>query len=149
MSLKTKIDEDIKLAMRRKHKDDLRALRSIKSMILLAETEKRAGETLDTKTEMQILAKAAKQRKESIETFNTQGRHDLAEKEQQELEVIEKYLPKQLSEAELEEELKKIILEVGAKTPSDIGKVMSVAIKALAGKAQGENISSKVKKLLT
>ncbi|MFM7486948.1 MAG: GatB/YqeY domain-containing protein, partial [Cytophagales bacterium] len=99
-------------------------------------------------TENKILMKAAKQRKESAEIFQKEGRTDLAEKENFQLEVISRYLPKQLSEAEVEAELKKIIEQVGAKSPQDMGKVMGTATKALAGKADGKLISELVKKLL-
>ncbi|MFM8744546.1 MAG: GatB/YqeY domain-containing protein, partial [Cytophagales bacterium] len=120
----------------------------IKSMILLAETDKGASGDIAADTENKILMKAAKQRKESAEIFQKEGRTDLAEKENFQLEVISRYLPKQLSEAEVEAELKKIIEQVGAKSPQDMGKVMGTATKALAGKADGKLISELVKKLL-
>lgn len=149
MSLKTKIDEDIKVAMRNKEKDELRALRSIKSMILLAESEKGAQETLSEDAEMRLLTKAAKQRSESLQLFQEQGREDLAEKERTELEVIERYLPKQLSEQELEQELQKIIAQTGAQGPQDMGKVMGVASQQLAGRADGKVMAGKVRALLS
>lgn len=149
MSLKTKIDEDIKVAMRNKEKDELRALRAIKSMILLAETEKGAQEELSEDAEMRLLTKAAKQRSESLQLFKEQGRDDLAEKERAELEVIERYLPKQLSEQELEEELQKIIAQTGAQGPQDMGKVMGVASQQLAGRADGKLMAGKVRALLS
>ncbi|MFM8832517.1 MAG: GatB/YqeY domain-containing protein [Cytophagales bacterium] len=148
MSLKLQIDNDIKRAMLAKNKEELEALRSIKSMILLAETDKGASGDIAADTENKILMKAAKQRKESAEIFQKEGRTDLAEKENFQLEVISRYLPKQLSEAEVEAELKKIIEQVGAKSPQDMGKVMGTATKALAGKADGKLISELVKKLL-
>ena len=148
MSLKQQIDNDIKKAMLEKNKDDLTALRSIKSMILLAETEKGGSETLASDVENKLLMKAAKQRKESAEIFQKENRDDLAKKELLELEVITRYLPKQLSEEEVKTELKKIIEQVGAKTPQDMGKVMGVATKQLAGKADGKLISELVKRLL-
>lgn len=148
MSLKQQIDNDIKKAMLEKNKDELTALRSIKSMILLAETEKGVSETLASDTESKLLMKAAKQRKESAEIFQKENRDDLAKKELVELEVISRYLPKQLSEEEVKTEVQKIIEQVGAKNPSDMGKVMGVATKQLAGKTDGKLISDLVKKLL-
>jgi len=145
MSLKKTIEQDIKSAMLNKQKDDLRALRAIKSMILLAETEKGAAQELTSDTEMKLLTKAAKQRKDSITIYEEQGRDDLAATEKQELEVIERYLPKQLSEEEIAEEVKSVIAQVGASGPQDMGKVMGVATKKLAGKADGKMISTIVK----
>jgi uncharacterized protein len=149
MSLKTQIDSDIKKAMLAKNKEELDALRGIKSMILLAETEKGSVAEISTDTENKLLMKAAKQRKESADIFQQQNRSDLAEKELFQLEVISRYLPKQLSLEELTQELKKIIAEVGAAGPQDVGKVMGTATKKLAGKADGKVISDVVKKLLT
>lgn len=148
MNLKEQIDGDIKKAMLAKNKEELTALRSIKSLILLAETEKGVSADISSDTEMKLLTKAAKQRKESAEIFQKEGRQDLAQKELFELEVISRYLPKQLSEEEIQTELKKIIEQVGAKGPQDMGKVMGTATKALAGKADGKLISELVKKLL-
>jgi uncharacterized protein len=149
MSLKQQIDADIKSAMLAKNKEELTALRSIKSLILLAETEKGAsGGDVSSDVESKLLMKAAKQRKESAEIFQKEGRAELAEKELAELEVISRYLPKQLTEEEVTEELKKIIEQVGAKGPQDMGKVMGTATKQLAGKADGKLISEVVKKLL-
>jgi uncharacterized protein len=148
MSLKTQIDNDIKAAMLAKNKDELTALRSIKSMILLAETEKGGSNDLAQDIEGKLLMKAAKQRKESAEIFQKEGRDDLAKKELLEYEVISRYLPKQLTEEEISAELKKIIEQVGAKGPQDMGKVMGTATKQLAGKADGKVISELVKKLL-
>jgi uncharacterized protein len=148
MSLKTHIDSDIKTAMLAKNKDELTALRSIKAMILLAETEKGGSGELALDVEGKLLMKAAKQRKESAEIFQKEGREDLAKKEILEYEVISRYLPKQLSEEEITLELKKIMEQVAAKGPQDMGKVMGVATKQLAGKADGKIISDLVKKLL-
>ncbi|NOS92572.1 MAG: GatB/YqeY domain-containing protein [Cyclobacteriaceae bacterium] len=148
MSLKTQIDNDIKAAMLAKNKDELTALRSIKSMILLAETEKGGSGDLAQDIEGKLLMKAAKQRKESAEIFQKEGRDDLAKKELLEYEVISRYLPKQLTEEEISTELKKIMELVGAKGPQDMGKVMGTATKQLAGKADGKLISELVKKLL-
>lgn len=149
MSLKSTIEADIKKAMLSKDKDRLRALRSIKSMILLAETEKGAEGELSEDAEMKLLTKAAKQRRDSIEVFEQQGRTDLADTEKSELEVIESFLPKQLSESEIEAEVQQIIAEVGASGPQDMGKVMGLATKKLAGKADGKIISTLAKKLLS
>ncbi len=149
MSLKEQIDADIKKAMLEKNKDDLRALRAIKSMILLAETEKGAGGSLSPGTEMKILQKAAKQRMDSIALYREQKRDDLADAEQAELEVIKRYLPEQLSEEELEAMVKEIIEKTGAASMRDMGRVMGVATKELAGKADGKTISQVVKKLLS
>ena len=149
MSLKATIDNDIKKAMLAKNKEELDALRSIKSMILLAETEKGTVAEISSETESKLLMKAAKQRKESAEIFQKEGRQDLAQRENVQLEIISRYLPKQLSEAEVTDELKKIIAQLDAKGPQDMGKVMGTATKALAGKADGKMISEIVKKLLT
>jgi uncharacterized protein YqeY len=148
MSLKTTIDNDIKKAMLAKNKEELEALRSIKSMILLAETEKGGNVDLVADIENKLLMKAAKQRKESAEIFQKEGRLDLAQRENVQLEVISRYLPKQMSEEEVTAELKTIIATVGAKGPQDMGKVMGTATKTLAGKADGKLISEIVKKLL-
>ena len=148
MSLKTQIDSDIKVAMLAKNKDELMALRSIKSMILLAETEKGNSGDIAQDVEGKLLMKAAKQRKESAEIFQKEGREDLAKKEMLEFEVISRYLPKQLTEAEITSELKKIIEQVGAKGAQDMGNVMGTATKQLAGKADGKVIADLVKKLL-
>lgn len=148
MNLKEQIDSDIKKAMLNKQKDELRALRSIKSLILLAETEKGKQGQLDEDVEMKLLMKAAKQRKDSIQIFEDQGRDDLAQKEKQELSVIERYLPQQLSYEEIESTLQKIIEQSGAEGMKDMGKVMGIASKQLAGKAEGKKIAEITKKLL-
>lgn len=148
MSLKQQIDQDIKQAMLAKNKEELEALRGIKSLILLAETEKGGSGEIATDVENKLLMKAAKQRKESAEIFQQQNRQDLADKELKQLEVISRYLPKQLNEEELTIELKKIMEAVGAKSAADMGKVMGAATKQLAGKADGKMISELVKKLL-
>ncbi|MBP9926191.1 MAG: GatB/YqeY domain-containing protein [Cyclobacteriaceae bacterium] len=148
MSLKQQIDSDIKTAMLAKNKEELMALRSVKSLILLAETEKGGPGEISQDVENKLLVKAAKQRKESAEIFQKEGRDELAKKELIELDVISRYLPKQLSEEEITLALKKIIDLVGAKSPQDMGKVMGAATKELAGKADGKLISELVKKLL-
>lgn len=148
MNLKQQIDTDIKAAMLAKNKEELMALRSVKSLILLAETEKGGTGEISQDVENKLLMKEAKQRKESADIFQKEGRDELAKKELLELEVISRYLPKQLSEEEMTAELKKIIAQVGAKDPQDMGKVMGAATKQLAGKADGKLISELVKKLL-
>lgn len=148
MSLKSQIESEIKQAMLKKDKDRLRALRAIKSMILLAETEKGAGDELTADVEMKLLTKAAKQRKDSVEIYEKEGRDDLAEVEKAELSIIEEFLPKQLSEEEVREAVKEIIAQVGASGPQDMGKVMGVATKKMAGKADGKLISTLTKEIL-
>jgi uncharacterized protein YqeY len=148
MSLKTQIDADIKDAMRAKDKEALRALRAIKSLILLEETKEGSSGELGEKEEIQLLSKAAKQRRESARIYHEQGRPELAKNEEDEIAIIEKYLPKQLSEDELSAKLKDIIQQVGAESPKDMGKVMGAASKALAGQADGKAIASMVKTLL-
>jgi uncharacterized protein len=149
MSLKQQIDNDIKKAMLAKKKEELEALRSIKSLILLAETDKHAATEISPDTENKLLMKAAKQRKESADIFLQQNRNDLADKELFQLGVISRYLPKQLSENEIEAALKAIISQLDAKGPQDMGKVMGAATKALSGQADGKLVSELVKKLLT
>ena len=148
MSLEEKINDGIKSAMMAKEKVRLEALRAVKSAILLAKTEKGGGEGLTADAEAKLLQKQVKQRKESAEIYKQQNRPELAEKELAEAAVIEEFLPKMLSDADLAAEVKKIIDQVGAKSPADMGKVMGVASKALAGKAEGKAIADKVKQLL-
>ena len=148
MSLKQQIESDLKVAMRAKDQDRLRALRSIKSMILLAETEKGAEGELTEATEMQLLTKAAKQRKESLETFEQQGRDDLATKEQAELDVINQYLPQPMTDEEMKDALQRIVQEEDASGMKDMGKVMGRASKELAGRADGKKMSAIVRQLL-
>jgi len=148
MALKLTIENGIKDAMRAKDADRLRALRAIKSMILLEETSGSNTGEISTDTEMKILMKAAKQRKDSLEVYIAQNRPDLAEKEQVELTIIEEFLPKQLSDSELTERISAIIAQLGATSPADMGKVMGVASKELAGLAEGRAISMKVGELL-
>ena len=127
MSLKLTIENGIKDAMRAKDADRLRALRAIKSMILLEETSGSSADGLSADAEMKILMKAAKQRRDSLEVYVSQNRPDLAEKEQAELAIIEEFLPKQLSDAELTAKITEIIAAVGATSPADMGKVMGAA----------------------
>ncbi len=149
MALKEKIDADIKKAMLAKEKDELRALRSIKSLILLAETEKGSSAGITEEAELKLLTKAAKQRKESAEVFQQQGREDLAQIELGEYEFISRYMPRQLTDEELKQEIERIVKEVGASGPQDMGKVMGAASKTLAGKADGRKISEVVKAVLS
>lgn len=149
MSLKVNIDTAIKAAMLAKEQTRLLALRSIKSLILLEATKEGGNGELSEEAEMKILNKAAKQRRDSLDIFKQQGRADLAEKEQAELSVIEEFLPKQLSQEELENRIKAFIAQVGASSPADMGKVMGAATKGLAGLADGKAISETVKRLLT
>lgn len=149
MTLEERINQDIKAAMMAKDKVRLEALRAVKSAILLAKTDGEHKDSLSADVEMKILQKQVKQRKDAAEQYIQAGRKELADKELAEASVIEKYLPKMLSAEELKAELQKIIAEVGAKVPSDMGKVMGVASKALAGKAEGKAIADMVKQLLT
>ena len=149
MNLFDQVSEDIKKAMLARDKVRLEALRGIKKEFLEAKTAKGANGELSDETAIKILVKMVKQRKESAQIYLENQRNELAENELAEAKVIEEYLPKQLTEDELEAELKKIIAEVGAEGPKDMGKVMGAATKALAGKAEGKAISAKVKQLLS
>ncbi len=148
MSLEQQIMTEMKEAMKAKNESVLRALRGIKAEIIKAKTEPGAAGEIDEATEQKFLQKMMKQRRDSLEIFEKQGREDLAGKEREEMAVIEKFLPKQLDEAELKEIIKQIITETGASTAADMGKVMGVASKQLAGKADGKMISGIVKELL-
>lgn len=148
MELEKQIQADMVAAMKAHETARLAALRGIKAAILLAKTSEAGnGEVTDADV-VKIIQKLVKQRKESAEIYSQQNRPELAENELAEAAAMEVYLPKQLSEAEVEEELKKIIAEVGASKPSDMGKVMGTATKKLAGQADGKLISTIVKKLL-
>ena len=149
MSLKERVESDLKQAMRSKEKDTVRALRGIKSLILLAETQKGAQGELSEQAELALLTKAAKQRKDSAELYNEQGRQDLAQIEEAELNIIQQYLPEQLSEEEVKDFLTNLIGELGASGPADMGKVMGVANQKLKGKAEGGTIAKLVKTILT
>ena len=148
MNLEQKIMGELKTAMLAKDEKMVRSLRAIKAAIILAKTAEGAGGELKEEDEIKMLQKMVKQRKDSLEIFQQQNRTDLAQKEQEEIEVIERFLPKQLSADELKEELLKIIEQVGATTPADMGKVMGAATKQLGGKADGKTISAAVKELL-
>jgi uncharacterized protein YqeY len=138
----------MKEAMKSKDEAALRGLRAIKAEIIKAKTEPGAGGEIDEATEQKFLVKMMKQRRDSLEIFEKQGREDLATKEKEEMRIIEKFLPKQLSESEIKEAVSKIIAETGAASAADMGKVMGVASKQLAGKADGKTISAIVKELL-
>jgi uncharacterized protein YqeY len=148
MSLELNINAAIKTAMLAKAEADLRALRAIKAAILHAKTAEGFSGELSEADETKLLQKLAKQRKDSLDIYRQQNREDLAAKEEEELVVIEKYLPKQMDEAELRAAIQAIITETGASSPADMGKVMGVASKQLAGKADGKAISGLVKELL-
>ena len=148
MQLEQQIMTQMKEAMKAKNEGVLRALRGIKAEIIKAKTEPGAGGEIDEATELKFLQKMMKQRRDSLEIFEKQGREDLTIKEKEEMAVIEKFLPKQMDEAELKETVKKIIAETGASSPADMGKVMGIASKQLAGKADGKTISNLVKELL-
>lgn len=148
MALKTEIDSQIKAAMLARDSVRLTALRDIKKVILLEETKEGKTGDLTADDELKLLTKAAKQRRESADIYRQQNRPDLLDKELAELAIIEEFLPKQLSEEELTAKLQEIITRVGASAPSDMGKVMGVASKELAGLADGKAISATVKSLL-
>lgn len=148
MSLTETINNDIKEAMKAKDQAALRGLRSIKSALLLLSTEKGGGDVTED-AELKALQKLAKQRKDSIEIYEQQNREDLAEAEREELAIIERFLPKQMSEEEVKAILEKIIADTGASSPADTGKVMPLAMKEMAGKADGKMISTVLRSLLS
>ena len=148
MSLINQIDQDIKQAMLAKQADRLRGLRAIKSALLLARTEKGAAEEITPEAEIKVLQKLVKQRKESAEIYKTQNRDDLYQIEVDEMKVIEPYLPAQMTRFEVEGYLQEVINRLGATSVSDMGKVMGIANKELAGQADGRTISEVVKQLL-
>ena len=148
MSLEQKVMEELKTAMKAKDDAALRSLRAIKAAIILEKTSEGGSDILSEATETKMLQKLAKQRRDSLAIFEKQNREDLAVKEREELAIIEKFLPAQMSADDLKIELQAIIDQVGAKSPADMGKVMGVASKALAGKADGKAISDAVKQVL-
>ncbi|MDY2642664.1 MAG: GatB/YqeY domain-containing protein [Mediterranea sp.] len=148
MDLFDKISEDIKNAMKAKDRVALETLRNIKKVFLEAKTAPGANDTLTDEAATKIIAKLVKQGRDAADIYVQQGRQDLAEAELAQVKVMEGYLPKQLSEEELTAALKEIIAQVGATSPKEMGKVMGVASKQLAGKAEGRVISAKVKELL-
>jgi uncharacterized protein YqeY len=149
MSLEQKIMTELKAAMIAKDEAGLRSLRAVKAAILLAKTSEGGSGELKEEDEIKLLQKLVKSRKDSLEIFQQQNRPDLAKKEEEEIAVIEKFLPKQLSPEEIKTELQAIIAAVGASSPADMGKVMGAATKQLAGKADGKTISALVKELLS
>lgn len=149
MTLEQKIMAELKVAMLAKDEVALRSLRAIKAAILLAKTAEGGAAELSTDAEMKLLQKLVKQRKDSLEIFTQQNRTDLAQKEQEEITVIEKFLPKQMDADEVRAILKTVIAQTGATSPADMGKVMGVANKELAGKAEGKLIATLVKELLS
>jgi uncharacterized protein YqeY len=148
MSLTDKVNQDIKQAMLAKQEAKLRGLRAIKSALLLARTEKGASDEINEETEIKVLQKLVKQRKESADIYEAQNRPDLYQIEKEEMEVIEAFLPKQMDKTEIEVFIKEVIGRVGATSVKDMGKVMGTANKELAGKADGKTISEVVKQLL-
>lgn len=148
MSLEQTIMAELKKAMLAKDEKTLRSLRAIKAAIILAKTAEGAGGEISPEEEIKILQKLVKQRKDSLEIYQQQNRMDLAQKEEEEIEIIENFLPQQLSPDALKEVLAKIIEKTGASSMADMGKVMGVASKQLAGQADGKMISAVVKELL-
>jgi hypothetical protein len=148
MSLEQKVMDEMKGAMKAKDEAALRTLRAIKAAILIEKTSEGGGAEITEAKEITILQKMAKQRRDSLDIFVQQNREDLAAKEREELAILERFLPKQMSAEELQAEIKAIIAQVGATSAADMGKVMGVASKQLAGKADGKAISEQVKQLL-
>jgi uncharacterized protein YqeY len=149
MSLEQKIMPELKAAMLAKDEKAMRSLRAIKAAIIVAKTAEGAGGELKEEDEVKLLQKLVKQRKDSLEIFQQQNRADLAAKEIEEIEVIEKFLPQQLTPDQLKEEIGKIIAAAGVSSPSEMGKVIGIANKQLAGRADGKTISLTVKELLS
>jgi hypothetical protein len=148
MTLEEKINADLKTAMLARQEATVRGLRAIKSAIILAKTEKGAGGVISAEKEVQMLQKLLKQRKDSITEFEKASRTDLVTKEKEEVAVIEKYLPAMMSEDEVREVVKKAIAETGATTQKEMGKVMGIVSKQLAGKADNKLVADIVKSLL-
>ncbi len=148
MSLEAQVMAEMKDAMKSKNEAALRGLRAIKAEIIKAKTEPGANGEINEATEQKFLQKMMKQRKDSYEIFTQQGREDLAAKEKEEMELIERFLPKQMSVDELKTVLADIIRQTGASTQADLGKVMGVASKQLSGKADGKTINTIVKEML-
>ncbi|MCW3079160.1 GatB/YqeY domain-containing protein [Segetibacter sp.] len=149
MNLEQKIMAEMKDAMKAKNEAALRGLRAIKAAIIIAKTAEGAGGELKEEDETKMLQKLVKQRRDSLEIFQKQNREDLAQKEQEEISIIEKFLPKQMTEEELKAGVAAIIAEVGATSSADMGKVMGAATKQFAGKTDGKAISAAVKELLS
>ncbi len=149
MSLETQVMAEMKDAMKAKNEAVLRSLRAIKAEIIKAKTDPGAGGEINEATEQKFLQKMMKQRKDSLQIYEEQGREDLAEKEREEIAVISKFLPEQMTEMDIKKVVAAILKETGASSPADMGKVMGVASKQLAGKADGKTISAIVKELLS
>jgi len=149
MNLKSRIDEELKSAMRAKDQARLRTLRAIKTAFVLASSQKGASRDMDDADALKILQKLAKQRKDSLEIYEREGREDLAAVEREELKIIEEFLPEAISEEELEKVLREIIESTGAREPRDMGKVMGAAAARLAGRADNKSIAALAKKLLS
>ena len=149
MNLEKRIMDAMKIAMKEKNQDDLRALRAIKAAILIAKTEKGSSGDLNDEKEISILQKLLKQRKDSLKIFTEQNRKDLVDKESSEIKVIQTFLPEQLSETEIESTLKDIISKTNANSMKDMGKVMAMAAKTFSGKADNSLVSKIVKSLLS
>lgn len=148
MSLEQKVMAEMKDAMKSKNEAALRGLRAIKAEIIKAKTEPGSNGEINEDAEVKLLQKLVKQRRDSLEIFTAQAREDLAKKEREEIEIIEKFLPQQLSESELTTAIERIIQDLGAAAPSDMGRVMGVATKQLGGRADGKAIAAVVKQLL-
>ncbi len=148
MSLFDTISADLIKAIKSRNQGDIRALQGIKAQLLLLRTEKGPGTVVSEEDELKVLQKMAKQRRDSIEIFAKENRTDLVAKEEEELVVVERYLPAQMDDATLEVKVKEIIVQTGAESMKDMGKVMGLASKNLAGQADGKRISEMVKKLL-
>ena len=148
MSLEQQVNDGIKTAMLAKDEATLRGLRAIKAAIIVAKTDKGSDGSVSAESEIKLLQKLVKQRKESVEIYQQQKRDDLAKPELEEISVIEKYLPQQLGESEIKTEIQGIIETLGAKTQADMGKVMGAASKHFAGKADNKIVSRIVKELL-
>jgi len=149
MNLKSRIDEELKSAMRAKDQARLRTLRAIKTAFVLASSQKGASRDMDDADALKILQKLAKQRKDSLEIYEREGREDLAVVEREELKIIQTFLPEAVSEEELEKILREIIESTGAKEPRDMGRVMGAAAARLAGRADNKSIAALAKKLLS
>ncbi len=148
MNMEQKVMEGIKEAMKARNEASLRSYRAIKAEIIKAKTEPGAGGAINADAELRLLQKMVKQRKDALDIYKQQNREDLAQIEQQELDIISTFLPAQMNEEDLKKELQQIITETGASSPADMGKVMGIATKKLAGKAEGKAISAAVKELL-
>ncbi len=149
MSLESRIMEEMKTAMKAKDEATLRTVRAIKAAILVEKTAAGASGELTETDELKLLQRMAKQRRDSLEIFRAQARIDLAQKEEEEVAIIERFLPQQLSADDLHGEVRRIIAQTGAAGPADMGKVMGAATKSLAGRADGKAISAAVKELLS